>query len=149
MCDMPREGAQLRLGAGGPMPPGAAEDLMGKINGAMPHRKPPKGAKTMDPKRITAPLVASAFADAEAELDDLEAQYARQGEQLQEARRLREAAAAFAATTTAPPAPAPPTPAAAPPQTLSADEAAQRITDAITSASRDGVQFFAKVPKAR
>lgn len=142
---MPREGAQFRLGAGGPMPPGAAEDLMGKINGAMPQRKPPKGTKTMDPKQITDPVVASAFAQAEAELDDLESQYARQGEQMREAKRSREAAA----TTDASMAKAPPTPIAAPPQTPSPEEAAKHVTAVITTAAKDGVQFYAKVPKAR
>lgn len=143
MCDMPREGAEFRLGAGGPMPPGAAEDLMGKINGAMPQRKPPKGAKTMDPKRITDPVVASAFAQAEAELDDLEAQYARQAEQ------LREAATALVAKSAASPTLASSSPALAPVQNNSAAEAAQQITAVITSATQDGVQFYAKVPKLK
>ena len=143
MCDMPREGAQLRLGAGGPMPPGAAEDLMGKINGAMPHRKLPKRAKTMDPKRITDPVVASAFAQAEAELDKLEAQFARQADQ------LREAAAALAGTSAVSSTPAPASELPITEKTRSADIAAQHITAVIASAVLDGVQFYAKVPKAK
>ncbi len=116
---------------------------MGKINGAMPQRKPPKGAKTMDPKRITDPVVASAFAQAEAELDDLEAQYARQAEQ------LREAATALVAKSAASPTLASSSPALAPVQNNSAAEAAQQITAVITSATQDGVQFYAKVPKLK
>lgn len=143
MCDMPREGAEFRLGAGGPMPPGAAEDLMGKINGAMPQRKPPKGAKTMDPKRITDPVVASAFAQAEAELDDLEAQYARQAAQ------LREAASTLVATSATSPTPAIISELPVPDQNTSANEAALKLTAVITSATQDGVQFYAKVPKLK
>ena len=118
---------------------------MRKINGAMPQRKLSKGAKTMDPKQITDPVIASAFADYEAELDELEALYARQAEQLRSAKSQAELIPAPSIPEVIPEqAPNPP-----PLNVISPDSAAQRITAVITLASQDGVQFFAKFPKAQ
>lgn len=128
------EGAELRLGASGPMPPGADEHLRRVIERAMTRipRLRLVSAEDVDVERIAAetPVVASAFAAAEEDLAEIERKAAEREARIQE--RLASSPHSAGAS--------------APNDGLTGLEA--RIVEIVREAARLGVHFRAETGKS-
>ena len=125
------EGAELTVGASGPMPPEAQQDFTDLVNDVHNQKKRRKGRpklrllRTEDVDEVTDAVVASGMAAAEEDIERLDAEYARRETAIQTA---------------------PPPPAAV--QAKRVAELAQRVRDVVQDARDDGVKFTIRKPEA-